>query len=192
MAARALLGITVMAAPGCGWQSYAVTRSVRHFTGSTTRMHVIAPLTVSLQRYRAIELAPVVNLLPAHVTANVPRELGVRLERRLRALPSRPRIEEIGDQMLPGADAVSSEPALALEVALDDFEAGSRPLRALEVGFNHVAVTVRVRVSREDTGEVLGAVSITAQDDRESGSTSTAMDHVVSAIGHWIGDGYAR
>ena len=157
-------------------------------------MHVITPLRVGLQRYQLIRLPPVINLLPAHVSANIPRELGARLERALDALPSRPQIERINplDDPPSSLDPAPNPSALVLVAALDDFEAGSRSLRLLEVGFNHVAVTVHVRMSRQDTGEVLGAISVTAQDDRESGTTSEAMDRVVGAIGRWVRNGYAR
>jgi hypothetical protein len=181
------------AAPGCGWQSYAVTRTARHFTGVTTRVHVISPLVASLREYRVIELSPVANLLPAHAPAAVSRDLDARLERALGSMPTGPRVDRMSaDVPSSGADRVESEPAVVIDAALDDFDAGSRVLRVFEVGFNHVAVTVRVQASRRDNGDVLGAISVTAQDDRESGSTSAAMDRVVRAIGSWVKDGYAR
>jgi hypothetical protein len=39
---------------------------------------------------------------------------------------------------------------------------------------------------------VLGAASITAEDDRETGTTKAALDHVASRVRAFIATGYAR
>lgn len=178
---------------GCAWQSYAVTRSIREVTGAKFRVHVIAPLGSRLARYRAIEVRPLDDLLGTRMPAEMQRYLHDRLLRVLDRLPSSPVIVAADD----GETGVSAEPpaavpTLVLDGFIDDYDAGSRALRAAELGFNHVAVTVRVRLRDQRTGRLLGAASVTAEDDRASGSTKAAINHLTDRIRDFVAGGYAR
>ena len=59
-------------------------------------------------------------------------------------------------------------------------------------GFNHVAVNKRVRLRDKQSGQLLAAASVTAEDDRASGTTRAAIDHATARIRAFVETGYAR
>jgi hypothetical protein len=185
-------GVTVavfglaLASVGCAWQTYAVTRSVREVTGAKVRLHVIVPMGVSLRRYDVIELTPLADLVGDRLPAPLERYLNERMIEVLGGLGSAP------TTVVAAGDADPAAPALAIDRFLDDYDAGSRSLRVVELGFNHIAVTLRVRLRDKQTGDLLGAASVTAEDDRASGTTKAAIDHAVKRIGDFVRKGYAR
>jgi hypothetical protein len=173
-----------LASSGCGWQTYAATRSVREVTGAKTRLHVVAPIAASLRAYRAIEVAPLADLVGDRIPPPMERYLNERLVKALSGLPAAP-------TTVPrpvDADAGT----VVVDGFIDDYDAGSRSLRIVELGFNHVAVTVRVRLRDKASGELLGAASVTAEDDRASGTTRAAIDHAAARIRAFVEGGYAR
>jgi hypothetical protein len=180
---------------GCSWQTYAVMRTGRHFTGEKTHEHILQPLASSLRGYRVIELHELANMLPGRVPAAMERYLGERIASELSRLTTAPAIERFTALDLEVASLsrdISPEAALVVDGFLDDYDAGSRALRIVELGFNHVAVTVRVQLSDKQSNGLLGAVSITAEDDRENGTTTAAIDQAASRIGRFVEGGYAH
>jgi hypothetical protein len=171
---------------GCGWQTYAVTRSVREVTGAKTRLHVITPVGSSLRSYRVIEVTPVVDLIGERIPPPMARYLDDRLFSVLSGLPSSPTIVK------PSADADGTAPTLVIDGFLDDYEAGSRSMRLVELGFNHVAVTLRIRLRDQSSGQLLGAASATAEDDRASGTTKAAIDHAIGRLRAFVETGYVQ
>jgi hypothetical protein len=172
-----------LATSGCGWQTYAVTRSVREVTGAKTRLHVVVPIS-SLRPYHAIEVAPLADLIGDHIPPLIEQYLNERLVKALSHLPAS------STAARSPADAEAS--TLIVDGFLDDYDAGSRSLRIAELGFNHVAVTVRVRLHDKASGHLLGAASVTAEDDRASGTTRAAIDHAAARIRAFVESGYAR
>ena len=187
--------LCLLALPGCAWQSYTVTRGVREFTGAPTRVHVIAPVSTSLRSYRIIEVHELDNMLPGRVPAQIERGLNSALDRQLRELPSSPRIVHPDPAMTseqsvePAAPGV---PTLVVDGAIDDFDQGYAWLRLAELGFNHMVATVRIRLSDKRTGRTLGAVSVTAQDDRVTATSGRTIRRLAARIGRFVGTGYAR
>ena len=171
---------------GCGWQAYTVTRSVREVTGAKTRLHVVMPLRSSLRHYRAIEVVPLADLIGERIPPAMETYLNERLMKALSGLPSSPSIAQ------SPIDSRAGMPTLVVDGFVDDYDAGSRPLRLVELGFNHVAVTVRVRLRDEQSGQLLGAASVTAEDDRASGTTRAAIDHAIARVRAFVETGYAR
>ena len=47
-------------------------------------------------------------------------------------------------------------PTLVIDGFVDDYDPGSLPLRVVELGFNHVAVTVRIRLRDKQSGRIIG------------------------------------
>jgi hypothetical protein len=179
----------------CAWQTYAVTRAARHFTGLKTRVHIIHPLASSLRGYRVIELRPLANLMPGRVPSAMEGYLGARIAGELSHLTTAPEVTRVTALDLAATDPSQTPDeasALIVEGFLDDYNPGSRLLRVVELGFNHVAVTVRVLLRDKRSNRLVGAVSVTAEDDRETGTTTAAIDHVASGIGRFLGAGYAR
>jgi hypothetical protein len=93
---------------------------------------------------------------------------------------------QTGDE-LAGATATT-----VLEGDLEDYDPGSRSLRIIELGFNHIAVTVRFRLRDKQSGSLLGSASVTAEDDRASGTTAAAIDHAAEQIRVFMETGYGR
>jgi len=179
---------------GCAWQPYAVTRGIRHLTGNHTRFHAIVPLTVSLKPYRVVEVMPLQNLLGATVPMATERYIDDHLVNDLRALPSSPQIvvpteSPVGVTEEP---APTTERTLRLEGFIDDLDGGSLPLRIAELGFNHVAVTVRIRLRDKATSQLIGAASFTTQDDRVTASANVAINNLTNRIRAYVESGYAR
>jgi hypothetical protein len=193
VAALTVAGLLItMLISACAWQPYVVTRVARHFTGVRTRLHVITPSAPGLASYRGIEILPVANLLAAHAPATVQRYLQARIAKMLGSLHRQRVVVAVSESLLTTTDLAVPAPTLVVEALLDDFDPGSLPLRLGEMGFNHIAVTVRVRLRDLQSGSPLGAISVTTQDDRASGTTSGAIDRVADRIGDWIAKGYAR
>jgi hypothetical protein len=199
VACRVALVVTVTAAASaCAWQPYVATRTIRHFTGNPTRFHSIVPLTASLKRYRVVEVTPLQNLLDSAIPAATKQYIDQRVVDRLRSLPAAPHVIVLTEHPLgidadaPAAAPVPGAPTLRVDGFIDDFDAGSLPLRLAELGFNHVAVTVRIRLRDKATSQIIGAASFTAQDDRITASTTAAINHVASRIGDFVESGYER
>jgi hypothetical protein len=184
-AALAALGLA-LASARCGWQTYAVTRSVREVTGAKTRIHVITPVGGSLRSYRVIEVTPLVDLIGDGMPPSMERYVNDRMITALSGLPSSPAIEKAF------ADGDATVPTIAVDGFVDDYEAGSRAMRVVELGFNHIAVTLRIRLRDKRSGQVLGAASVTAEDDRASGTVRAAIDHASARIRAFVEAGYAR
>ena len=173
-----------VATSGCAWQTYAVTRSVREVTGAKTRLHVVVPIAASLRSYHVIEVTQVADLIGDRIPPSMERYLNERVLAAFSGLPSSP-------TTVPGpVDAAVR--ALLVDGFLDDYDAGSRSLRVVELGFNHVAVTMRVRLRDKQSGQLLAAASVTAEDDRASGTTRAAIDHAAARIRAFVEAGYAR
>jgi hypothetical protein len=81
---------------------------------------------------------------------------------------------------------------LRVEGFIDDLDGGSLPLRVAELGFNHVAVTARIRLRDKVTSQLLGAASFTAQDDRVTASTNVAINNLAKQIRAYVQGGYER
>jgi hypothetical protein len=175
-----------LATTGCGWQTYVVTRSVREVTGAKTRLHVVVPLASSLRPYQVIEVAPLADLIGDRIPPAVERYLNERFLAAFSHLPSSPATVQ------SPVEADAGVRALMADGFLDDYDAGSRSLRVIELGFNHVAVTMRVRLRDKESGRLLGAASVTAEDDRASGTTRAAIDHATARIHAFVETGYAR
>ena len=183
-----------LAISGCAWKPYVVTRAIRYATGARTRFHAIVPLGASLTRYRAIEVRRLESLLPGRIPPNMERYLDDRITAELAAVISSPRVVQVTDD-IPAGDIVEplpSAPTLIVDGFVDDYDPGSVPLRLVELGFNHVAVTVRVRLRDKDSGEVVGAASITAEDNRATGTTRSAINRVAKRIRAFVNSGYGR
>ncbi len=193
----ALLGLGfALAGSGCAWQTYAVTRTIREVTGAKTRLHVIVPVRASLRAYRVIEVRPLSDLFGARVPPAMERYLDDRIRTALRDLPSSPAVVGVpapipGETRDEAADG-SPEATLVVEGFLDDYEEGSRSLRLVELGFNHIAVTVRIRLRDKTSGRLLGAASVTAEDDRASGTIRAAINNTADRIRGFVETGYAR
>lgn len=171
---------------GCGWQTYAVTRSVREITGAKTRLHVVTAIGSSLWRYRIIEVAPLTDLVGDRIPPPMEQYLNGCLLDAFADLPSSPAT------VRGPTESDARVPALLVDGDLDDYALGSRSLRIVELGFNHVAVTLRVRLRDKDSGQLLGAASVTAEDDCASGTTRAAIDHATARIRAFVETGYAR
>jgi len=175
-----------LATSGCGWQTYAVTRSAREITGAKTRLHVVVPIRASLKPYRVIELAALSDLVGERLPPSMERYLNERMAAALGRLP--PTLPTVRRP----AESEADVPALVVDGFVDDYDAGSRALRVAELGFNHVAVTVRVQLRDKQSGQLLGAASVTAEDDRASGTTRAAIDRAAEQIRDFVERGYAR
>lgn len=184
----------IVTATGCAWQPYVVTRSLREVLGSKTRVHVIVPIERRLTGYRHIELHALNNTLPGHVPQAATRYLDARLATELAQNGVSVTVVHATDDVAARSNDAEGDAgqSLVIDGYLDDFNAGSRSLRIVELGFNHIAVTVRVRIRDKHTHRLLGAVSVTAEDDRATGTTSAAIDRVVGHIRAFIEGGYAR
>jgi hypothetical protein len=55
-----------------------------------------------------------------------------------------------------------------------------------------VAVTLRIRLRDKASGQLLGAASVTAEDDRASGTSKAAIDHATTRIRGFVETGYAQ
>ena len=174
----------------CAWQPYAAARAVQAVAGAPIRLHIITPLDSSLRRYRLIEIKPLENLLPREIGGPVESYLTRHLTDRLRRLSTSPSVVL---QAAPVATLTPAEPAvLVIEGIIDDYETGSAALRAADLGFNHAAVTVRFQLRDKQSGRVLGAASITAQDGRPVGGARAAMNRLVRRVGAFVDQGYRR
>lgn len=192
--ALALLAAIGSLTAGCAWQPYVVTRGIRHLTGNHTRFHPIVPLTASLTSYRVVEVMPLRNLLGASVPTATEQYLDDRLVDGLRTLTSSPQIVAVTETPRGAAEAraPTTEPTLRVEGFIDDLDGGSLPLRIAELGFNHVAVTVRIRLRDKATSQVVGAASFTTQDDRVTATANAAINNVANRIRAYVESGYAR
>jgi hypothetical protein len=157
---------------------------VRLFTGAPTRFHLVVPLHESLKAFRAIEMKPLENLVGNHLPPPMERYLNERVMQELQSLKSAPKVEAYGESAPP------QESALVFEGFIDDYDPGYVGLRLLEFGFNHIAITVRFQLRDRKTGEIVGAASITSQDDRATATTKGAVDRLAKRIHKFVNSGY--
>lgn len=179
----------------CAWKPYVVTRAIRYATGERTRFHPITPLASSLKPYRAIEVTPLESLLPGRIPPAMKKYLDDRISGELKQVTSSPQI--VASAPVTFAGVVVPEPdsavrTLVIDGFVDDYDPGSLPLRIVELGFNHVAVTVRVRLRDKTSGAIVGAASITTEDNRATGTTRTAINRVAKRIRTFVNSGYGR
>jgi hypothetical protein len=187
-----LLGLAVSAA-GCSWTGYSVTRGIRAITGGPTRTHTIVPVTSSLRRYRIIEAHPLEDEIGGRMPADDERYLNQVLADELGHVSSNPKVVR---PVPAGAGAappsVPAAPTLVVEGSIDDYDPGYAGLRLIELGFNHMVVTARIRLRDKATGRVMGAASVTAQDDRVTATVRGTIWRLVEHIKSFVGAGYAK
>jgi hypothetical protein len=185
-ALRSILCVAVAGAcfASCSWQPYVASRAIRQITGAPTRFHVLTPLRESLKAFRTIEVKPLENLAGSHLPSTMERYLNERVMQELQSLRSSPKALAY-EEFMP-----SRESALIFEGFIDDYDPGYLGLRLLEFGFNHVAVTVRFQLRDGRTGEIVGAGSITAQDDRATATTRGVADRIGKRIHKFVNPGY--
>jgi hypothetical protein len=194
-AVSGLVACLVCALAGCTWQQYAVTRGARMVTGARTRMHAITPVTSTLRGYRVIEMHSLENLLPGRMPGDLERYLNDALAEQLHLVASTPAVVRVdpvlptGETPAPGTPGV---PTLVFEGFIDDYDPGYAGLRLIELGFNHVVVTVRIQLRDKQTGQIVGAASVTAQDNRVTATARSAIKRVADHTGAFVGKGYAR
>jgi hypothetical protein len=179
---------------GCTWQGYAIGRAVRTVTGAPTRVHTVVPVT-SLRRYRVIETHDLDNRLGRRIPAEDEKFLNDVLAKDLRLVESSPRVVR-EDQAAPGEPAPEGSsatvPTLVLDGSIEDYDPGYFGLRLVELGFNHMVATVRIRLRDKQTGKVVGAASITAQDDRLIATPHALIGRLVDHVRSFVSAGYAR
>jgi len=181
---------------GCTWQGYAIGRGVRWVTGSRTQVHTIIPVASTLRTYRVIETHWLENLMPGRVPADLERGLNDDLAMQLRQLAWAPSIVRV-DPDLPtdgsaAPAAAPAQPTLVFEGFVDDYDPGYVGLRLAELGFNHVVITVRIQVRDKATGQILGAASITAQDDRVTATARRAAGRLAQRVRAFLGASDAK
>jgi hypothetical protein len=189
-----LTGLAVGLA-GCTWQGYAVSRGIRLVTGASTRVHVVVPITTSLRRYRVIEIHRLNNMLPGRIPPPLEDYVNDVLAGEWHRLPSAPAIVNAAAEPVAGAAGVSGVPrlpTLEFEGVIDDYDPGYLGLRLIELGFNHLVVTVSIQLRDKRTGTVVGAASITAQDDRPTATARAAIRRLAGQVRAFVRTGYAR
>jgi hypothetical protein len=165
---------------GCAWKRYVGARTVRYVTGAPTRLHTITPPEKGLPDYTVVEFRELENLLPGQVPPALERRLNERIAGALRTTRWKPSV--FAPDEVPSEPDAPPRPVLIFEGFIDDYDPGYRALRAVELGFNHVAVTVRFQLRDAQTGRVMAAASITAQDNRVTGTTRGAIDRIARKI----------
>jgi hypothetical protein len=88
-----------------------------------------------------------------------------------------------------GSDA-ADVPTLVLDGFIDDYDPGYVGLRLVELGLNHQVVTVRIQLQDKQTGAVVGAASVTAQDNRVVGTAKANIGRLVSRVRMFVEAGY--
>jgi hypothetical protein len=184
--------VLLVTMPGCTWQAYAVSRGVRYATGVRTQVHVITPVTASLRGYRLIEVQSLENLLPGHVPPPIEAFLNARILEELRSLSSSPNVVGPDDHETEAPVPAPVFPTLVVDGFIDDFDPGIAALRLAELGFNHIALTVRLRLRDKETGTVLGAASVTAQDNRATATSTATARRLVRRLRTFMNVGYGR
>ena len=186
-------GVCVLASAGCAWKPYVVIRGTEFVIGARTRLHVIKPIAASLKAYRVLEIRPVENLLPGTVPSSTEEYFNGRLMREFAALKSLrppPTIVSLDGDANAAVASVPLASTLVLQTILDDYEPGNVALRAADMGFNHVAVTLRIQLRDKKSGEIVAAASLTAQDNRPTGTAKGALNRLAKSILAFVRRGY--
>ena len=190
-----IAGLLSLALSGCAWQGYAVSRGVRLLTGARTQVHAVIPVSSPLAAYRVIEMPRLENLLPGRMPSELEHYLNDRLAQQLHLLPSSPTIARLDDR-LPSVQSPESDtpkvPTLVFEGFIDDYDPGYVGLRLVELGFNHFVLTVRFQFKDKQTGHIVCAASVTAQDDRATATARSAMDRLAQHVRTFMEAGYDR
>ena len=177
---------------GCNWHYYLVTRGVRQVTGKKMRLHPIVPMHATLGKYRVLEVRKLDNLILDQIPPPMEQYINDKVFKELASLKLFPEVVRQSDEIAPeGANGVITLPAaLIFEGAIDDYSPGYRGLRYVELGFNHVAVTVHFQLKDKQTGAVIGSASITSQDNRATASAKAAIDGTAKRIKGFIKSGF--
>ncbi|PWT91852.1 MAG: hypothetical protein C5B54_04535 [Acidobacteria bacterium] len=135
------------------------TRTFREISGQRTYVHPTVTPNPSLIEYKTIAVKKLDNLMLDEIPVAKYKELNDEILKNL----SR---KKLFSQVLPIQDEVELDHStenrvLILEGSVDDYSAGSRALRAAELGLNHAVITIRIDLKDASTQEVLGAATIT-------------------------------
>src|ERR1700712_3937726 len=110
---------------GCSWQSYVVSRGIRHITGTPTRFHTIVPFSGELKQFRVIEVQPLDNLILGLLPPKMERYIGAQIFKELQAIKSRPMIIRSGNDYPYLKDTEGATVStLVFEGYVDDYDAG--------------------------------------------------------------------
>jgi hypothetical protein len=187
-----VLAGAALSVSSCTWQAYAVTRGLRHLTGVQTRLHALTPIRSSLKAYRVIQVEPLHNLAPGRMPPDLEEYVNDRLVKDLRSIASSPTVVRL-DGSVGSEDASTTVPAgntLRCVGFIDDYDPGYLSLRLVELGFNHVAITVRIELRDSTSGRVVGAASVTSQDDRVTATSRAAVDRLARRFSRFVNSGY--
>ena len=182
----------VLLLDACNWRPYAYTRGIRQFTGRKLRTHTIVAGRTGLSDYQVLEVKKLDNLVLRQIPAPMEKYLNDKIFVSLRSLKMFPEVVREGYEFTveDPSGKTAAKPTLIFEGAIDDYEPGYRSLRFAELGFNHVAVTVRFRLRDKQSQEILCSSSITAQDDTPTGSTKSAEGLVAKRIKKLVAAAY--
>ncbi len=163
-------------------------------TGGPTRTHTIVPLASSLRPYRVIETHPLEDEVGGRMPAEDERYLNQTLADQLGRVSSEPTVVRAGPTgAAPGAARPpAAARTLVVDGSIDDYDPGYAGLRLVELGFNHMVVTARIRLRDKATGQVMGAASVTAQDDRVTATVRGTIWRLVAHLTSFVDAGYAK
>ncbi len=187
--------LLILASSGCTWQGYAASRGVRLVTGARTQVHAIVPVSSPLTAYSVIEMPQLENLLPGKVPSDLEHYLNDRMAQQLHELPSSPTIARLDDEsgVVQSRDGETpGVPTLLFQGFIDDYDPGYAGLRFVELGFNHLVLTVRFQVKDKQTGRIVGAASVTAQDDRVTATARSAVNRLAQHVRTFLKAGYDK
>lgn len=189
----ALLASLAPLLAGCTWQGYAVSRGIRTVTGTRTQVHTIVPVTTTLRQYRAIEVQPFDNLVPA-MPSELERFLNDSVADALGQLETAPSVvrPDLADSLSDGQASSPSELTLVLAGVIDDYDPGYVGLRLVELGLNHQVITVRIQLQDKATGRIVGAASITSQDKRVIATARETIGRIAAHVRAFVETGYGE
>src|SRR5437879_5186196 len=120
------------------------------------RLHPIVPMHATLGKYRVLEVRKLDNLILDQIPPPMEQYINDKVFKELASLKLFPEVVRQSDEIAPeGANGVITlTAALIFEGAIDDYSPGYRGLRYVELGFNHVAVTVHFQLKDKQTGVV--------------------------------------
>ncbi len=179
---------------GCTWQGYVVARGVRTATGTRAQVHPIVPVTSTLRTYRVIETHALENLVPG-MPSELEQYLNDALAQQLSQVESSPTIVR-SDPDSASSDALATDapavPTLAFEGVIDDYDPGYASLRLVELGLNHLVVTVRINLHDKQTGQTVAAASVTVEDNRVTATSKEMINRLAYHVRTFVEAGYAK
>lgn len=186
-----LMLLPLLAFSGCGPAVPIVTdvllvpRGAKEAWSSDVNFHVTVDLQAKPEQYELLAVEKLDNqmleAMPLYHYDYLNEQIVGAIENR--KLFPEVRLFEYEEELEPLQDAPKT---LIFEGSVENYHSGHRTLRAVELGLNNAAVTIRFRLKDRASGEVVGAATISVYERAGHAAVEDGMQKVAESVAEFL------